>query len=107
MTTKKKAEKVEKAEGAQEAEKAVEAAGEKAEEAVEAAGEAAGACGVTISGAGSSLLALSTPSDASGVARAMAEALSAAGNPATPLHPAIALTGLSVPDASRFPLPGA
>jgi homoserine kinase len=63
------------------------------ERAVEA-GTAAGAYGVTISGAGSALLALCSPDVTTAVARAMAEALTQAGNPATPLTPAVAETGL-------------
>jgi homoserine kinase len=60
-----------------------------------AAGREAGALGVTISGAGSSLLALCSPADASRVARAMAESLTACGNRADPLTPSVALAGLT------------
>lgn len=59
------------------------------------AGLAAGAYGVTISGAGSSLLALTDTAGAPTVAKAMAEALTAAGNQATPLTPAVAAKGLT------------
>ena len=46
-----------------------------------AAGYAAGAWGVTISGAGSGLLAFSAPGDAAAVAAAMGQVLSADGTP--------------------------
>lgn len=65
------------------------------EQAVEA-GRRAGAYGVTISGAGSALLGLCPPAAAASVAGAMAEALTSAGNAATPLTPAVARTGLTV-----------
>jgi len=65
-------------------------------EAAVAAGRAAGAYGVTISGAGSALLGLCPPAGAAAVAGAMAAALTAAGNPSRPLTPAVAATGLSV-----------
>jgi len=60
----------------------------------EAAGREAGALGVTISGAGSTMLALARPPEAAAVARAMAETLTAAGNPAEPMTPGVATTGL-------------
>lgn len=61
-----------------------------------AAGRSAGAYGVTISGAGSALLGIG-PSPAMGrVASAMAGALTAAGNTAKPLTPAVAPSGLTV-----------
>lgn len=61
-----------------------------------AAGKGAGAYGVTISGAGSSLLAITPPRAAGPVAAVMAEALTTAGNPAKPLTPGVATTGLAV-----------
>jgi len=60
-----------------------------------AAGREAGALGVTISGAGSSLLAFASPADAPRVARVMAESLTACGNRAEALTPAVALEGLT------------
>jgi homoserine kinase len=59
------------------------------------AGVEAGAYGVTISGAGSSLLAITSRRDAQTVADLMAEALLLAGNPADPYTPDIAHRGLS------------
>ena len=61
-----------------------------------AAGRAAGAYGVTISGAGSALLGIGPPQLAGRVALAMAEALTRAGNPAAGLTPGVATTGLTV-----------
>ena len=61
-----------------------------------AAGTAAGAYGVTISGAGSALLGIGARPVMSRVASAMAAALSAAGNPAQPLTPRVSTTGLAV-----------
>jgi homoserine kinase len=61
-----------------------------------AAGRAAGAYGVTISGAGSALLGLCPAAAAAAVAGAMSRALTAAGNVAAPLTPALARTGLVV-----------
>ena len=55
----------------------------------------AGAYGVTISGAGSALLAITARADAEPVAEAMAGALSQAGNPAAPLAATVALEGLT------------
>lgn len=63
--------------------------------AVEAALEA-GAYGVTISGAGSALVAITARADAEPVARAIASALSSAGNPSAPLAAAVAPQGLTV-----------
>ena len=63
------------------------------------AGLQAGAYGVTISGAGSALLAITTKQKARGVAAAIAEALTAAGNPAEPLTPAVSAGGLVGRDA--------
>jgi len=60
-----------------------------------AAGHQAGAYGVTISGAGSALLGLCPPEAAPRVASAMAEALDRAGNPSTPLTPAVAPSGFT------------
>lgn len=61
-----------------------------------AAGKEAGAYGVTISGSGSALVAVTTPERASEVATAMAEALTTAGNTAEPLTPAVSERGVSV-----------
>jgi homoserine kinase len=61
-----------------------------------AAGCEAGAYGVTISGAGSALLGIGPKGAAPDIARAVAEALTRAGNPATPLTPGIAERGLIV-----------
>ncbi len=60
-----------------------------------AAGRAAGAYGVTISGAGSALLGIGPPPRMGLVASALAKALTAARNPAKPLTPGVATTGLS------------
>lgn len=59
------------------------------------AGRDAGAYGVTISGAGSSLIAIVPQGRASVVADVMAEALLLAGNPAEAMTPAVAETGLA------------
>ncbi len=61
-----------------------------------AAGRAAGAYGVTISGAGSALLGIGPRESATRMATAMAEALTKAGNPAKPMTPAVAVSGLAV-----------
>ncbi len=61
-----------------------------------AAGKAAGAYGVTISGAGSALLGIGPPARMSRVAAAMANALTQAGSPATPLTPPVSTTGVTV-----------
>ncbi|HWP38596.1 MAG TPA: homoserine kinase [Gemmatimonadales bacterium] len=60
------------------------------------AGNAAGAYGVTISGAGSALLALAPRERAAAAAAAMAHALTTAGNTAIGITPAVAPTGLEV-----------
>jgi homoserine kinase len=60
------------------------------------AGTAAGAFGVTISGSGSALVAVTPAGSEAAVAQAMAEALSASGNPAHPLIPAVSAQGLTV-----------
>ena len=60
------------------------------------AGREAGAYGVTISGAGSALLGLGPKGAAPGIARAIAEALTKAGNPATAMTPGVAERGLTV-----------
>jgi homoserine kinase len=65
--------------------------------AVEAALDA-GAYGVTISGAGSALLAITARADAEPVADALVAALSKAGNPSAPLAPKVALEGLARAD---------
>jgi homoserine kinase len=59
------------------------------------AGLDAGACGVTISGAGSTLVAVTEHGMALEVARALAAALTAAGTRAEPATPAPALEGLT------------
>jgi homoserine kinase len=59
-----------------------------------AAGRNAGAYGVTISGAGSSLLGIGPPERAGTIASAMAGALTAAANLAVPMTPGVAMTGL-------------
>lgn len=59
------------------------------------AGRAAGAYGVTISGAGSGLLALAARETAVGVAGAMVAALTKAGNPAAVMVPGVSDQGLS------------
>jgi homoserine kinase len=61
-----------------------------------AAGLEAGAHGVTISGSGSALLGIGPAEVAEAVAGAMARALTAAGNPATPLTPPVTERGVSV-----------
>jgi homoserine kinase len=61
-----------------------------------AAGREAGAYGVTISGAGSALLGIGPTGAAPEIARAIAEALTRAGNPATPLTPGVAERGCIV-----------
>lgn len=58
------------------------------------AGLAAGAFGVAISGSGSALVALAERGAARRVAERMADALSAVGNPATALTPAVVTDGL-------------
>lgn len=65
------------------------------------AGMDAGGCGVTISGAGSALFAIAPKTRTPQVAAAMAEALTAAGNPAEPLTPAVSLIGLDVDRETR------
>jgi homoserine kinase len=60
------------------------------------AGCSAGAYGVTISGAGSALLAIAPRECAAVAAAAMAHALTAAGNPASGMSPAAATTGMAV-----------
>lgn len=61
-----------------------------------AAGKEAGAYGVTISGSGSALVAVTIPARVSDVASAMAEALTGAGNTAHPLTPAVSERGVTV-----------
>jgi len=61
-----------------------------------AAGKEAGAYGVTISGSGSTLVAVTTPDLAPEVATAMAQALTTAGNTAEPLTPAVSERGVTV-----------
>ena len=65
------------------------------------AGRAGGAYGVTISGSGSTLLALAPPSAARDVAHAMAEALDRSDNPATPLTPAVSQQGVTVTEGTE------
>jgi homoserine kinase len=60
-----------------------------------AAGRDAGGWGVTISGSGSTLVALSARGDVSEVANAMVDALAQNDNPAAPLTPAISAIGLT------------
>ena len=60
------------------------------------AGIEAGAYGVTISGAGSSLIAIVPKAKAQMVADMMVEALLLAGNPAEPYTPAVSPTGVTV-----------
>ena len=60
------------------------------------AGFEAGAFGVTISGAGSTLVAITEKGSAANVAKAMAEALNTIGNPAEGLTPGVVETGLEV-----------
>jgi len=64
------------------------------------AGRSAGAYGVTISGSGSGIVALAAREEAARVAERMAQALSAAGNPARALTPAVATDGLQLPSAT-------
>jgi homoserine kinase len=64
------------------------------------AGIEAGAYGVTISGAGSSLIAVVPKAKALPVAEMMAESLLLAGNPAAAYTPAVSTTGLSVEGVS-------
>lgn len=64
-----------------------------------AAGLEAGAYGVTISGAGSALVAIVARTDVDAVADAMAHALARAGNPAAPLAAGVATDGLVRLDA--------
>lgn len=59
------------------------------------AGMAAGACGVTISGAGSALLAFGPKKKAGAIARAMADAFTLAGNSARPLATKVTARGLT------------
>lgn len=61
-----------------------------------AAGRDHGAFGVTISGSGSTLVAVTPRERAGAVAEAMATALTAAGNPATAATPSVSLRGLTV-----------
>jgi homoserine kinase len=61
-----------------------------------AAGREAGAFGVTISGSGSALLAITEPDRAADVAAAMAEALVRHQNPAVAMTPDVSEKGLSV-----------
>ena len=65
------------------------------------AGMEAGAFGVTISGAGSALLAIAPKARSRAVAKAMAEALTRAGNPALGMTPAVSKKGLTVLGARR------
>ena len=61
-----------------------------------AAGLAAGAYGVTISGSGSALLAITTTEQQQTVAEAMAATLTAAGNAAAPMTPQVSERGVGV-----------
>jgi homoserine kinase len=61
-----------------------------------AAGMAAGAYGVTISGSGSALIAVTGEELKDAVATAMADALSDAGNPASPMTPEVSERGVGV-----------
>jgi homoserine kinase len=61
-----------------------------------AAGLAAGAYGVTISGSGSALLAITPADRQQTVAEAMAATLTAAGNPAEPMMPQVSERGVGV-----------
>lgn len=61
-----------------------------------AAGIEAGAYGVTISGSGSALVAVTTAERAPDVAVSMAQALTAEGNAAEPMTPAVSARGVSV-----------
>jgi homoserine kinase len=60
------------------------------------AGREAGACGVTISGSGSTLVAIGPRSSVSDVAQAMAAALSSAGNRSQPCTPRVSERGMEV-----------
>lgn len=60
------------------------------------AGRAAGAYGVTISGSGSTLVAVTPREKTRAVADAMAQALATHGNPARPLTPEVSKDGLTV-----------
>lgn len=60
------------------------------------AGKGAGAYGVTISGSGSTLVAVTPRDSARAVAEAMAQAFTENGNPAQPLTPAVSANGLTV-----------
>lgn len=66
-----------------------------------AAGREAGAYGVTISGAGSSLLGLGPRKRATAIAAAMARALTDADTHATPLVPDVAPRGLTLVDSEK------
>ncbi len=70
------------------------------EDAVQA-GREAGAHGVTISGAGSGIVAVSARHTAEDVAHAMAQALTLKANPATALTPAVAERGFEVTEGGR------
>ena len=59
-----------------------------------AAGQRAGAIGVTISGSGSALIAITPEGQAAAVADAMANKLSAVGNPAVALTPSVSEQGV-------------
>jgi homoserine kinase len=63
-----------------------------------AAGRRAGAFGVTISGSGSALVAVTTEEETQAVAEAMASAMTAEGNPAAPHTPAVSPQGLATLD---------
>ena len=65
------------------------------------AGTRAGAYGVAISGSGPTLVAITSRDAAGDVATAMAEALTAAGNPAESLTPEVSERGLSVTRRAR------
>jgi homoserine kinase len=64
------------------------------DEAVDA-GQRAGAIGVTISGSGSALVAITPEDQAEAVADAMADKLSALGNHAVALTPGVSTTGVA------------
>ncbi len=76
------------------------------EQAVEA-GLDAGALGVTISGSGSTVLAVCPQPSATEVAASMAAALTRKGNPARPLVPNVSLRGFEVAKATTAAPPGA
>lgn len=65
------------------------------------AGRDAGAYGVTISGSGSTLVAITPESAAPKVARAMADALAEAGNPAACLTPRVSEAGMTIRDVTQ------